>query len=241
MDMLAKVSLYNVSGLMRDVVTNQFAIQGTGLDFDDRIAVAEAVADFYRGLETGTQKALGQVLSPHLSRQAGSHWVDIYDLDGHLDGSDMGSPIYTYGFSLPAADGGQTALPNEVAVAFTLEAVEHANAPVNVPAGEPGPKGDIRPKARRTGKVYLGPLTSFWIDPSSQGDCVVDDYHRGMTFGLFAQLRDDLSAIAATADLGVWSRADQTIRPVASVSCDNRFDTIRSRGSAPTARTRVLL
>lgn len=91
-----------------------------------------------------------------------------------------------------------------------------------------------QPKARRRGRVYIGPMGTNGVSTS------VDGYARPSS-----DVKDAFSA-ALDAFLGeldgsgvlhsVWSRADDELYNVIEYSTDNAYDTQRRRGPAPTIR-----
>lgn len=92
-----------------------------------------------------------------------------------------------------------------------------------------------RPRQRRTGKLYLGPLT--WA--SADHTIGIDGQRIGNTF------RTDVLASAESLQDNVegegylwcvWSRSNGAVSAIERVEMDNSYDVIRKRKAAPTAR-----
>lgn len=246
-DLLAVATIPSDTGLAADAVSNSFAIQIVGdHGVGEPLLIAEAVIDFYNAVPTGVDRIgsnfnlpLSDWLSPILSTSPLACSVDIYDLAGHEDGSNHGSPIFSLPFTLDAPPAGNTPIPSEVACVGTLEALGRAAAAVNVPAGVPGPEGDTHPKARHSGRVFIGPLNNTAVvvlDGRAMPHTVLQDT---ILQGLL-NLNDAVGFLNGTTNLGVWSRSDAMIRQIEAVSVDNAFDTQRRRGERATLRRRVV-
>lgn len=240
MDILVKCELPSASGLGEDKFTNTFSFTSLpNLDSETLDAVTVALENFYNAIPNGGLVALKDLMSPEIDNTVDQARFSVYDLTGHLGGTPTGSPIYSRPFTL-LADAGDNGigLPAEVAYVITLEGEGREGAPVELPDGaDPGVEVD-RPKQRRTGRIYLGPLNT---------DClaVVDGIvrpHASLrdTVPLCVQdLQDLVNADTFGGSLAVWSRKDATMYPVRYTSVDNSFDTMRSRGGASTVRTRT--
>lgn len=243
MTLKAVVTLESLTAEEKDNVTNTFAIGGTVSEADVdptmEAALNAAFADFYNAVPTGATagNALGVFLSTTLSRVANANRLDLYDTTGLLDGAPHGSPFSSTLWTLTPASA--TAYPSEVACCVTLESSGRADAPVETPDGTDSDSLVDRPQQRHTGRVYIGPLATVAgsvvssVSRPSAGflDCVrlaVKDLNA-----------DIIAATAGAGWLGVWSRKDASIRPVAFVSTDDAWDTQRRRGEGPTGRTRI--
>jgi hypothetical protein len=109
-------------------------------------------------------------------------------------------------------------LPGEVAVVLSFRS--------NFPAGSN--------RARRRGRIFLGPLALSWLD------------NTGATVQMSASfqdtLRDAASALLVASDLAsgwtwdIWSEMDSVGYQVISGWVDNAFDTQRRRGREATSR-----
>lgn len=120
-----------------------------------------------------------------------------------------------------------TGLPNEVAVALSF----HGNL-TTVPEFQ----GATRPRARRRGRIFFGPLSisaqqhvaPFALQPrpaSALKQLLLE--HADLLMN---------QANAALLPWVVWSRAGQSVVSVEGGWVDNAFDTQRRRGVAPTSR-----
>lgn len=235
---LVTVNIPSVTNLPKDAVSNQFAISGlSSSNLADFAAIAAAVADFYNGAGATWGEKICQYMSDSLSRVTNACTVKMYDLDGHLDGSNHGSPVAAGTFTLGAALAG-TPLPSEVACVLRLEATGRATALSEVPdSGDPGSSPD-RPKQRRTGRVFIGPLQVSAITEASNIARVSPNLIGNITDAAL-RLAAAIGALTGSSELGVWSRADQIVRDLESVAVDNAFDTQRRRGESASGLTRV--
>lgn len=232
MSKLAVVTLPSVTGLAKDNYVNTWAIAEhvDNVTSDAKEAsILSALADFYVGM--------GGIFSSAVSRAANACTLKLYDITGHLDGTPHGSPIQLGAFGMPAPAAGID-FPSEVAIAVTLEGTHRADSAVEV--GTP----PVRPKQRHTGRVYLGPLRDTISDHGSP--CRPAAASMTSIRTAVDTLDNALRAIGTIGllpmySLGVWSRKNATIYPLANVSTDNAFDTQRRRGEASTARTRTVV
>lgn len=242
MTLKAVVTFDTVTGEEADKITNTFALPGTVTAGDigttEEAAINLAFERFYSVAPTGGTLAIAKYLSPVLVDDVNAGRLDLYDITGHLDGTPAGSPFSSTLFDLagPASADG---LPNETAFVVTLEGTGRDTAPVEAPDGSDSGVALDRPKQRRTGRIYLGPLG---INASTGGTGVVRPTTAFMTDARLAtvQLHTELDAVlVGLLGLGVWSRKDGFVYPLEAVSTDNAFDTQRRRGQAATARTRL--
>lgn len=245
MTLKAVVTLNSVSADEKDNVTNTFTIGGlvSGDDLDPAMeaSLRDAFVSFYNDVPVGAAPALAlsSYIGAQISRVALDHRIDLYDTAGKLDGSPHGSPVSSMTWSL-GNPSSATGLPSEVAYCVTMESAGRAGAAVEAPDGADADAQIDRPQQRHTGRIYLGPLITG-------ATAMVNGISRpapglGSTARLaLKELNENIgTATAPTLSfLGIWSRKDQVIRPVAFVSTDDAFDTQRRRGEAPTARTRI--
>lgn len=226
------------TGLAHDRYVNTFAV--ANIDVEDagiRLETFDALVDFYNVVSANGDNALGSYLSNAVSRAANDSVLRMYDLTGDLDGTPHGAPVDEAPFTLVAAQT-ENLLPHEVAMVLTLEAVGRAQAPVEVPDGaDPGGAPD-RPMQRRTGRIFVGPLADVALNPDDGRPAV------GFAFDLRESARDLATSLLAVdpaneSGWSVWSRADELLALVFSVSTDNAFDTQRRRGLDPTGRVRL--
>lgn len=218
-DILVRAVLPSISGLAEDVTVNDFAFRGAS-----SLALAgPAVVGFYNA-SNGGNPSIAEVLSGRVSRAALAARVDVFlvDTPGKLAGGPLGSPAASAPFTLDAAVSAVANLPSEVACALSFHA-DYFGAAEEV--------GNTRPRARRRGRVFIGPFLD-----GRQGQTHLSDPRP--TSQLEQQLLLAGVAMRDTALLGwsVWSRSDAVFRDVTDVWVDNAFDTIRSRGPETTSR-----
>lgn len=193
------------------------------------------VADFYKNIPTGGFQKPAYYLANSIDRGADMCVLKTYDITGKLGnrGPDVngkeqgpaphGSPIALQTFTMDGA-GGTSDLPPQVALCITLRARSAWTYPVEAPdAGDPGSAID-RPRARRSGRLYIGPF--------------ITTNTNGATGRPIAGLRDDL--LRSCEDLQdaqavhgyawcVWSRQNAAVSVIERVEIDDSWDTIRSR------------
>lgn len=244
MALLVTAILPSVTGLAKDEAANTFALGGNtaGITSGDLDEISAAIVSFYNDLAAGQTTPLSTYLAADRSRGVNASEVKIYDIAGHLDGSPHGSPIREDTFTLGAASGTFDDNPSEVAFKVTLEAQGRSEALVETPDGiDAGTKVD-RPRARRTGGLFIGPLAlsaNTEISGVTRPLASFAENVRDATIGLDTAIK----AVGSTNNffLGVWSRVDAVVRGLEAVSTDDAFDTQRRRGAQPTARTRVAI
>jgi hypothetical protein len=235
MAVLATVVMPYQSGLPKDVAVNNFVIGGaSGSDPVDAQLSALKIRNIYTENMIGGSITLGSRLSPVISRAANACKIKLYDISAHLDGTAHGSPFDEISFTMPSTTEGP--LPGEVACVVTLEAHGREDRPVEGTGAAPRP----RPRQRSTGRIYVGPLSTAFLDTGSGGSArpntTLMTRLRDTFAGWFDQLEEDADGMHW---VGVWSRREATVRAIANVVTDDSFDTIRSRGETPTARIRT--
>lgn len=239
-NILVTCTLEGSSGLTDDSAVSTFAFDSSlGTRSDLSADAFDAIARFWNDATGPSGISLASYLSPAISRAANSAILRAYDVSAVLAGGAMGSPFDEAAFTPDAVFGASKALPSEVAAVLTLRGDGFATAPVEVADGaDPGSAPD-RPKSRHTGRIFIGPLTV-----NAQVEEAVTLRSRPSpnfinTVGNAAQkLAVDLGA---GHDWCVWSRKDGLMREITQVEIDNAWDTMRSRGNAPTARTSFAL
>lgn len=211
-----QVSLQNDGGLLQDAAVNVLHFRGTAVDIED---VLDATDSFINALYQLFESSLSAVLS-------GDGQVKWYDLTD----PEPRSPIRTTDFSFsPSAS---AILPNECAWCFTLEGAAVSGVPIG----------------RRRGRLFLGPLSQAVMDPQEPDARIATSWSTPIVTGFAAAIADmeenscTLQVLSRTL-MGSppWTEGelDAGTFTVVAVSSDNAFDTIRSRGAAPTVRTRV--
>lgn len=219
-DVLVRAVMKTTSGLVEDRVINDFAFRKVGgttpteAELDD---VFSAVSGFYR-TDTTAGSNVGNFISSFVDR-AQTHELQAYKIQA----PPIGSPIYTDAWLGPASVEGDRNQVNEVAGTVSF----HGDL-----TGVLEESGSTRPRARRRGRLYIGPLR----------DHAVDNTSAPRLSALFTTtLRQAIIAMAdaAAADgwiFSVWSRANSELYAVVGGWTDDAPDTQRRRGVAPSAR-----
>lgn len=234
---LCQVTLPAVSGLPEDAVVNTFTLDGPAITQGQTLAAMAGFVEFYN-FPGRTQEdfAVAWYLNKTRSRAASACEVAFYNITDHLDGSPHGSPSAVDAFTLGPAHASASSLPDEVACALTLRGLDWSDYPVEAPdAGDEDSLVD-RPRQRRTGKIYVGPLNTqaLFNDPTTfvgrPSDAV-----RDAVLGCANRAYDAWQA--GGWDWCVWSRKNENVTPIEQVQFDNAFDTQRRRGPAASLRT----
>lgn len=243
---LATVELANVNGLIEDSFVNTFAITGTTpTDPVHQGQLLTGITRIYN--EVVATVPLAKYLSPTISRVSMACHARLYNLDDGSGGIKdvltpgviLGSPIAETSWTLDSAGGTENAFPNEVALVVSLYALGRDSAAVEVQDGsDPDAKPD-RPKQRRTGRVYIGPLNlSAGVISTGQSRPAdaFEDTARLAIINADEWLRTASETGPAGNRIGVWSRKDRVVRGLEAVGSDNAWDTVRRRGIAPTVK-----
>lgn len=219
--MKAQVVLPHTSGLPEDITVNTFHFRDPAGAFP--FAAITGLLDGFYNDDLGGQPSIAARLSSRLSRANGACEVKYYPDAG-------GSPVRIDTFTLAAfgwvAEGD---LPDEVAVCLSYRA-NYGSAQEVVPNPPAGPEGDLRPRARRRGRIFIGPLRITGPENGWVGENTLNAVVNAGNV-----LRIDSNAVDAP--WSVKSETDGGIhRPVVEVWADNAWDTQRRRGRAATMR-----
>lgn len=239
----AQVVLENVSGLPEDRVINDLFFDETpAIDFDE---VAQVIDDFFNVAPAGGPTIRGQtpavaeMLSAELSTVANAAEIRFYELPATP--GVLGSPAAVRNFTLAGAPlfdaGGNSNLPGEVALALSFNAIL-----TDIPetqANPSPPPAVIRPRARRRGRIFLGPWLTVVLNDIAPAAAVQRPLAAVGTVMRLSAVQTLPSA--SSAGWMVFSETDWVARGVVNVSTDNAFDTIRSRGVAPSARSETAI
>lgn len=216
------VTFEHVDGLPRDRIVNTFNfVSDTDLTDGEVTDVGDEIEAFFNATDAVVDVAVGTYISPGVSRIV-KPVVRHYFMDGHLDGKNAGSPhlVQTWGAPLVGASG--TALPAEVACALSFHS--EYNLSVEFGAG-------TRPRARKRGRIYVGPLNQSALTTSSLRAIPAIAFTTRLA-DAGVRLRDS----TMTAKWAVWSRTAQTMFPVTGLWVDDEFDTQRRRGERALSR-----
>jgi len=216
--------LPTINGDPLDASHNTFAFQ---VDAVDSTSIADAmltVKDFYT--HSISSHTISQQLGGQLSRAANAAVLRCYDISAHLDGSPHGSPVGISTFTLDAAVETDPSLPEGVALAGTFHSAYGTDVEFGV---------GTRPRARDRGRIYLGPLSSDWVDFDTTTHRV--KVAASMRTIYAAHLDYMRTNPHGTCVWGVWSRANASLNAVAGGWIDDRFDYQRRREDQSTVRT----
>lgn len=218
---LARYEMHAANGEPEDNVVNDFAFQFTDQPTPAEFALLrDAVTNFY-GFPSGNPDSVAAWISSRISRTQNGLF-DVYEIPS-VPGP-LGSPAYSSDFGIPAGTN-TAALPSEVAAVISLHA-DLTNLQEAV--------GNTRPRARRRGRVFIGPLNISALDNSPTGGMLSLDCRTSLA-AQSEQLYVD--ALADGWVWSVWSRANWDLQPIVGGHVDNAPDTQRRRGPRNTART----
>jgi len=217
-EILVVAELKAISGIKDDDAQNTWAFQNpsTSAPTDVATAAFTKLATFYSNI--------GMFIGPSIDRTAGIHTLTAYDLAAQLEtpGAGLGTPIATGTFTITAPTV-SVGLPAEVSTVLSF----HASL-----VGSVVEVGSTRPRSRRTGRVYIGPLSLGTATGSGP------NFETRPTTGWQTSLKNAAVALLTGADAiwSVYSRVDHVLRAVDGGWVDNAFDTQRRRGVKPTSR-----
>lgn len=221
----ATVRLHRDSNMAIDDSVNVWHFQGVFEPFTpgDSIAVADALSQFYESIYMfyGSQMIRGIGLGMT------TEFANVVVGAAGPDDDVISKVLYSVpgpGQAFPAAVGDN--YPEEVAVCLSFSGDIQ---------GISEESGQTRPASRRRGRIYLGPLTNniAWsgsghnIELPATGGAILDAYEAFIA---------NLQTIADPPVHIVYSPTSAVGYPIRSASVDNAFDTMRSRGRAPTDR-----
>lgn len=223
-NVLCVVKLPRVSGVPRDVVENTFAFTKAGSTDIDLAQLGTQLQKFYNrdNSITGGTRKVAQYINETVSRALPTH-IEMYDIDV------PGPPIHDTTFTLAAVLSGSesSCLPDACAMGVTIHAdlstvSEHSGA--------------TRPRARRRGRFFVGPLIAAEMVDTTSGVPRIGSGPRDTAGFSIVNTMGDCFDFAG-AQLCVWSRVDHALRPVVGVWIDNRFDTQRRREEEASSRS----
>lgn len=220
-DVLVRAVMTNVSGLLEDEVVNDFAFHSSlAPDAAAKTAIFTAVSDFYRVVQP-IGNSVGMYIGSQINRAA-THRLDMYKIQA----GPLGSPIASIPWLGPPTVGAAlgTNLPNEVAGVLSFFSEWE---------GSLEESGTTRPRARRRGRVYIGPLVTGALNPT--GNPKLENNFTLTLRQAGVALMDAIDP-GGGSGWGVWSRADQVVRKVIGGFTNDAPDTQRRRGQAPVAK-----
>jgi len=219
------------SGLPQDTVFNNFVfiVPSTPPSDSDMTKVAGALQGFYASVPSNSTRALGTYLGDQLDRGTGKGVFRFFNItDDGVPG--VGPPVKVSTFTLPAVTAAGSPLPAEVSLCLSVHADLTGIAEVA--------PGGTRPRARRRGRIYLGPWAgdansynaarSTSLPASALTNTIINAAHDLLT-----------SLIAQGIYWAVASAADFIARQIVGGYVDDAWDTQRRRGEDPQFRTAV--
>lgn len=235
----ATVHLVSETGLPEDEVVNTFYFAEPDRPFTsgDRVNVASALIDAYTSNPAGFSVSPSSQLGPQITRDANAHRIEVYEQNAlplartARNSPFWGSPKYIEQFSIDAPAVVGDGLPSECSAVLSF----HGNltdVPEEAPdAGDAGTAPD-RPRARRRGRIYFGPLLAATV-------FMDNGVPRFGSPGLLAAMGARLVASGLSMNLrwSIYSDQDRTFYPVLGGWCDNAFDIQRRRGEEATVRS----
>lgn len=226
----ATVTLDTISGIDKDESKNVWhfatAAAPTQANYD---RAANGLATFYNAIAT--------YLGPELNRQVDPHRIDVAVLTpgspGVLDDT-VSSVRHTRRFSLTTAASGGIGFPSEVAITLSF-----AGDLTGVP--EEDLQGAIRPRSRRRGRIFLGPIAGIAAEADATTRQVkITLAARTAILDAYAAAVDGWKAGTATDAVQhvIYSRVEALTRPVVEASVNDEFDTVRRRSRLTLVRQR---
>lgn len=223
-DILVDVVLTAKSGMPKDNCLNTFTFL---VDAANAGAAADActgpLTGFYNTAITGD--SIATHIAPSVSRATSNCRFRAFDITADLSGTPHGPPVRDTGWTL--GTGGTTPVtPAEVALALSFSGDLSGISEFT---------GGTRPRARHRGRVFIGPLVGAITTVDADTSTV-----RPVS-AIKATLLAAGNALRAEGGVvwSVWSRRNAAIYEVTDIWCDDAFDTIRSRGPAPTTKTHI--
>lgn len=217
------------TGVAADNVHNTFHVTTPGgssaSDADD---IADAIQLFYNEIAVH--------IGSQVTRAALACQIKVAALTIGSPGADddsLTSPLAEKSFTMGAVSGTGTNLPSDVAAVLTIRG-DVTNQPVQVGSVDNPPI--TRPRSRRMGRLYLGPLSNQAVDT----DASTFEIKPGATFrtDVFDGIQAMVDSLALWGAIwGVYSRVNGILYPVLDIAMDNELDTQRRRGPRPSSKT----
>jgi hypothetical protein len=225
-NVLAVVKFNRVTGIARDEVENTFwfAAVGAGMPaYGDTLAAH--IAAYYNTATLDGSK-VGSFLNETISRTV-QHQISFYDAIPLLTpGGVTGPPLQIHDFTLvdPLS---ANCLPDTTAIGLSF----HGDL-----TGVPENSGATRPRARRRGRIFIGPLiVNAAVIDSSSGVARPADTAMSAIQERAVDLAGDLGDDGVAA-WSVFSRKDLVFYPITGGWVDDRFDNQRRRDIDATRR-----
>lgn len=228
----ATVKLNRSSGVAKDASVNVFHLATPTVSAGSMPAWGAAIGGFYNGVIAA--------MSPAVSRASLAHTVDFSLVNRNAAGAgdDTTSPIvYSHPFStLATIQGGFEPLPSEVALCLSYRTENALNFPEAA--------GLLRPRSRRRGRMFLGPLNVGVLGRTAANNAEFTVATRNLVITAFLAMIDGLRDGGAGpnhAAFVVYSPSDNSYRAVDWCHIDNAPDTVRGRGEASSSRVESII
>lgn len=236
-----EVRLHSDTGLPEDDCVNVWhaAVASDVSDATLTTACDKLMTFYYSEQAAIPNTRISYYFSPTLKSGAGGTTFRVFTFDETDTSSPGGGPVIGAPRIESVRNGetdfaSSTPLPEEVAICLSMTTVGYLTFPEHQSAGAPGPEGDIHPRARRRGRVYLGPLNSAAIEVVNSRPQVKTNLRTNIA-DAFGTLHTAMGTNMTP--LQVFSRTDHAMRRVNGIWIDDAFDTVRRRGLAATTRT----
>lgn len=221
----ATARLNRVTAVPRDASVNVFHVFSSNpMDQDLADALGASFSGFYN--------TMAPFIGSQISRGTDAHIVEFAALSTGQPGvgDDTAAPAgWFHPFTLSGVNAG-TNLPSEVAACLSWRAAGALNV------NEEGP-GGTRPRARKRGRTYVGPLTTASMTTIIGSNIPI--FNQGFCEALVEagiDLLNDLAFGDDTALLCVYSPTSGQYQLINHAHVDNAPDTIRSRGEVSNFR-----
>lgn len=213
-----QISIQGVSGLATDRFVNTFYVATPPLsEVPNGTELQAAFQAFYTTAPNEAAPAIGSWMAGGMFGAGQDATFKCYAMED----AKPRAPFFTGGWDMPLGTSGS--LPTEVALCLSFGA---------------NPESGVV-QARRRGRVYIGPLSYNTVAvQNTAGQFAVrpQEIVLGSLIGAGVKLAQDLDAQGNKWVVHSPTTGELAQFPVAYVSADNAFDTMRSRGTAATNR-----
>lgn len=190
------------------------------------LEINSELLDFYNAIHGPGSQTVANYISSTMTRNTNTCEFIHTDISTVLNGDPAGSPFRRDTWTLGSIAAGTTNLPSEVAAVVSYHS-DYLGLP------EHG-IGLTRPKARRRGRIYVGPLNSSAVETDVNGRV-----HLSSAFipTLAASAATLAGHQTAPVNWMQWSRTNAQCNQVIGGHVDDAFDTQRRRGEDSQTRT----
>lgn len=226
----AVVTFQKDSGLPEDAVQNAWHFIDNDVEATSVViaSIGAALNDFYCNVGAVSGQALMGYYSPVIADVTLPR-VAYYDVG--VGGSEIGTSDL---LGWVTNEAGQ-ALPDELACCLTYHA-DLTNVAEEIPQAPAGPAGDLHPRARRRGRIYLGPFATAVYDPAANTNARPGVNFRQTIKDAAIRLRDNADLASDSVQWAVYSPTDGLAREVVAGWVDDAWDIQRRRGLERTTR-----